>query len=203
MAGNFKFLDFIEDGTGPTPKDIPEETQDSETDNAEGRTFWDNDAACDKGAEGSPNSSFNSSPTLPSQQAFPIPDEGHAKKGGRKPVLQSLRNARQYGFRKNVERRVFKGSGAMDFDKSGNYDPNEEAAANRRPAKKKVAVKSEQAEGGLIQYDSQGEEVLLSIEEDVSSEESSVDPKRGKGSKKKTSAAAERKKEKGEGKAKE
>ncbi|KAL5345107.1 hypothetical protein ACLOAV_010062 [Pseudogymnoascus australis] len=204
MSGNFDFLDFIEDGTGPAPKDIPEETQDSgsETDNAEGRRIWDNDATYGNGADGSPNSSFNSSPTLPSQQAFPTADDGHAKQGGRKPVLQSLRNARQYGFRKNVERRVFKGSGAMDLDESGNYDPNEEVAANRRPAKKKMAVKSGQAEGGPIQYDSQGEEVLPSIEEDVSSEESSVDPKGGKGSKKKTSAAAGQKKGKGKGKAK-
>ncbi|OBT69773.1 hypothetical protein VE03_00922 [Pseudogymnoascus sp. 23342-1-I1] len=205
MADSFNFLNFIEDGTGPAPKDIPDENRDSgsETDNGDGQRFWDNDG---NGAEGSPNSSFhssfNSSPTLPSDQSFPTPDDGNAKQGGRKPVLQRFQDARRYGFRKNVERRVFKGSGVMDYDESGNYDPNEEATANRRPAKKKKAtVKPGMAEGGPMQYDSQGEEILPSIEEDVSAKESSADPKNGKGSKEKTISAAGRKK--GKGKAKE
>ncbi|KFY81675.1 hypothetical protein V500_11191 [Pseudogymnoascus sp. VKM F-4518 (FW-2643)] len=205
MADEFRFLDFIEDGTGPAPKEIPKETQDSdsETDNAEGQRFWDNDATHGNGAEGSPNSSFNSSPTLPSHDDFPTPDEGPAKQGGRKPALAMLREARTYGFRKNVERRVFKGSAGMDHDGSGNYDPNEEAAANRRPAKKKAAVKSGLAEVEVVQLDPQGEEILPSIEKDVSTEELSVDPKPGKGSKKKSTAAAGRKKGKGKGKGKE
>lgn len=205
MADEFRFLEFIEDGTGPAPKEIPNETQDSdsETDNAEGQRFWDNDATHGNGVEGSPNSSFNSSPTLPPHHDFPTPDEGHAKQAGRKPVLAMLRDARTYGFRKNVERRVFKGSAGMDHDESGNYDPNEEAAANRRPAKKKGAGKSGLAEVEVAQLDSQGEEILPSIEKDVSTEELSVDPKPGKGSKKKSTAAAGRKKGKGKGKAKE
>ncbi|OBT52279.1 hypothetical protein VE04_07490 [Pseudogymnoascus sp. 24MN13] len=205
MADDFNFLNFIEDGSEPAPKDTPKETQDSDSDaeNAERKDFWDHVPTDNGGAEGSPNSSFNSSPTLPTQHDFPAPDAGHAKQGTRKPVLQRLRDARTYGFRKNVERRVFKGSGAMDHDESGNYDPNEEATANRRLAKKKAATKSGPAEVETTQYDSQGEEILPSIEEGVSAEESSVEQKHGKGSKKKTTAAAGQKKGKGKGKAKE
>ncbi|ELR07629.1 hypothetical protein VC83_09409 [Pseudogymnoascus destructans] len=201
MADDFNFLNFIEDGS-EAPKNTLKETQvsNSDAENAERRDFWDKVPTGDNGAEGSPNSSFNSSPTPPAHHGFPTLGEGHAKQGSGKPVLQRLKDARTYGFRKNVERRVFKGSGAMDYDESGNYDPNEEAAANRRPAKKKSAV---QPDVGITQYDSQGEEILLSIEDDVSAEERSVEPKRGKGSKKKTAAAAGRKKWKGKGKAKE
>lgn len=205
MADDFNFLNFIEDGSDPAPKDTPKEPQDSDSDaeNAERVDFWDNVPTDDNGAEGSPNSSFNSSPTLPTHHDFATPDQGHAKQGGAKPVLQMLKDARTYGFRKNVERRVFKGSGAMDHDESGNYDPNEEAAANGRLAKKKAAAKSGPAEVGIAQYDSQGEKILPSIEEDASDEESSVEPKRGKGSKKKTATAAGQKKGKGKGEAKE
>lgn len=199
MADDFNFLEFIEDGTGPAPKDTPIEIQDSDSDadNVEQKDFWDYGTTHGNVAGGSPNSSFNSSPTIPSQNGFPTTDEGHAKQGGRRHIQNRLRNARTYGFRKNVERRVFKGSGAMDHDQSGNYDPNEEAAANKRSAKKETAVKSELLEVGISQYDSQGEEILPSIEEDASSEESSVDQKRGEGSKKKTKTAARRNKGKG------
>ncbi|OBT75178.1 hypothetical protein VF21_06102 [Pseudogymnoascus sp. 05NY08] len=199
MADNFSFLNFIEDGSDPAPKDTPKDTQDSDSDaeNAERKDFWDHVPTDDHGAGGSPNSNFNSSPTHPPHHDVPTPAEGPAKQGGGKPALQMLKDARTYGFRKNVERRVFKGSGAMDHDESGNYDPNEEAAANRRLAKKKAAPKSGLAEVEIAQHDSQGEEILPSIEEDVSDEESSVETKRGKGSKKNTTAAAGRKKGKG------
>ncbi|OBT91115.1 hypothetical protein VE02_00080 [Pseudogymnoascus sp. 03VT05] len=205
MADDFGFLDFIEDGSDPAPKDTPKHTQvsDSDAENAERKDFWDHVPTDDHGAGGSPNSSFDSSPTLPAHHDFPTPAEGPAKQGGGKPVLQMLKDARTYGFRKNVERRVFKGSGAMDHDESGNYDPNEEAAAIRRLAKKKAVPKSGLAEVEIAQHDSQGEDILPSIEEDVSDEESSVETKRGKESKKKTTAAAGRKKGKGKGKAKE
>ncbi|KFY47082.1 hypothetical protein V494_00171 [Pseudogymnoascus sp. VKM F-4513 (FW-928)] len=200
MADGFGFLNYIDDGAGPAPKDPPQETQDSdsEADNADRQRFWDKDSANGNGVEGSPNSSFNSSPTHPSPQDFPSPVKKHRKKSGRKNFRDELRNARTYGFRKNIERRVFKGSGALDRDESGNYDPGEEAAAIRRPAKKKAAGKSGLAEKGPMQYDSQDEEILPSIEEDVSPEETPVVPNTGKGS-----AAAGRKKDKGKAKASE
>lgn len=215
MADNFGFLDYIDDGTGPALKDVPKKTPDSDSDtgSAERQDFWDNDITHGNDGEGSPNSSVNSSPTVPSHRGFPTPNIGYAKQDGRKTMLDGLRNAKQYGFRKNVERRVFRGSGAMDHDESGNYDPNEEAVAKRRPSKKKATVKPGLAEVvalpppglaevGVVQYDPQDEEIPPLIEEDVPTRESSVDPKGGKESKKKTTTTAGRKKGKGKEKGK-
>ncbi|KFY03962.1 hypothetical protein O988_01092 [Pseudogymnoascus sp. VKM F-3808] len=222
MADKLAFLNFINDGSDPATKNPPEETpdSDSEAENAERQDFWDNEIPQSNDAEGSPTSSFNSSPEIPSQNGFPTPDDRGARQGGRAPNRDGLKNALRYGFRKNVERKVFKGSGAMDRDESGNYDPREEAAAaKRRPLKKKVAPKSGLAEVGPVEYDSEGEEILPSVERGVSAEEivvdpnpgngsvtaaeTVVDPKPAKGSKKKTKTAAGRKKGKGKGKAEE
>ncbi|KFX94865.1 hypothetical protein V490_04121 [Pseudogymnoascus sp. VKM F-3557] len=217
MADKLAFLNFINDGSDPATKNTPEETpdSDSETENAERQDFWDNEIPHGNDAEGSPNSSFNSSPELPSQNGFPTPTGRDARQGGRAPNRDGLKNALRYGFRKNVERKVFKGSGAMDRDESGNYDPREEAAAaKRRPPKKKAVPKSGLAEVGPIEYDSDGEEILPSVERGVAAEETAVDPRQGnaaeetvvdpkpaKGSKNKTKTAAGRKKGKGKGKA--
>jgi hypothetical protein len=222
MADKLAFLNFINDGSDPAPKNPPEETTDSDSDaeNAERQDFWDNEIPPGNDAEGSPNSSFNSSPELPSQNGFPTPDDRGVRQGGRAPNRDGLKNALRYGFRKNVERKVFKGSGAMDRDESGNYDPREEAAAaKRRQVKKKVAPKSGLAEVGPVEYDSEGEEILPSVERGVpaeetvadsrpgngsiAAEENVVDPKPAKGSKNKTKTAAGRKKGKGKGKAEE
>jgi hypothetical protein len=211
MADKLAFLNFINDGSDPATKNPPEETtdSDSEAENAERQDFWDNEIPHGNDAEGSPNSSFNSSPELPSQNGFPAPNDRGARQGGRAPNRDGLKNALRYGFRKNVERKVFKGSGAMDRDESGNYDPREEAAAKRRPLKKKVAPKSAPAEVGAVEYDSDGEEVLPSVEQGVAAEETAVDPRPGKAAEetvvdpkpakgsKKTKTAAGRKKGKG------
>lgn len=225
MADKLAFLNFINDGTDQVPKASPEDTADSDSDaeNAERQDFWDNEIPHGNDAEGSPNSSFNSSPELPSQNGFPTPNDRNARQGGRAPNRDGLKNAFRYGFRKNVERKVFKGSGAMDRDESGNYDPREEAAAKRRPVKKKVAPKSGLAEVGPVEYDSDGEEIASSVKPSVergvaaeeivvdprlgdgsiAAEENVVDPKPAKGSKNKTKTAAGRKKGKGKGKAEE
>ena len=157
MSNEFGFLNYIENEAGPAPKDSPAIETYSEA-NTDYQDCLNEDINDSHNTNGSPNIS-TITPILDSHRVLPIHGEGYSIHDG-KSIQQKLRKVKTYGFRKNVNRTVFKGSGYADRDESGNYDPNDEATAKKKPVKRKITIKSRVGD----------EEVLPTIEEDIPDE---------------------------------
>lgn len=147
MSGSFSFINHIDGEAGPAPKDPTEDLADAESDkdDPEPQDIWDNQTDHNN-INSSPNTSIGS-PTFESHHGLPFFSEDHPMQDSQPSAREGLRLtrefglAREFGFRKNVNRTVFKGSGYVDRDESGNYDPKVEAAARRKATKRKVVAK--------------------------------------------------------------